>query len=59
MKIVFEGDFFQTVDYMRKLEKLEWGFFWDEVSFEMKEYPQASITITLYTISLNPNWIGI
>jgi len=59
MQIVFEGDYFQTLDYIRKLENLEWGFFWDQVNFEMKEYPQASTTITLYTLSLNPDWIGI
>ncbi|MFQ5659806.1 MAG: type II secretion system protein GspM [Gammaproteobacteria bacterium] len=59
MRIEVTGSFFETLDYLHALEKLERGFFWDQVSFEVKEYPDATVTITLYTLSLNSNWIGI
>ena len=59
MQIEIAGNYFETLNYMRALEDLEWGFFWDQVSFEVKDYPQAKTRITLYTISLSQNWIGI
>lgn len=59
MKIEFRGNFFQTLDYMRALEDLKQGFFWDEVKFEVQDYPDSVTTLTLYTLSLNPDWIRI
>ena len=59
LQIQFEGNFFATLDYLRKLEQLQWKFIWDDIKFEVKEYPQATTTLSLYTISLNKNWIGV
>lgn len=59
MQIEFQGNFFQTLDYMRALEDLKQGFFWDEVKFEVHDYPDSVTTLTLYTLSLNPDWIRI
>lgn len=59
MKIVFEGDFFTTLDYIRKLESLDWRFFWDSIEFQVDEYPRSTSSVTLYTLSLEENWIGI
>lgn len=58
LQIEFNGDFFATLDYLKKLEKLEWNFFWDNIKFQVKDYPDATSILTLYTISLNKNWIG-
>lgn len=58
MEIRFAGDFFSTLKYMRKLEQLEWGFFWDSVDFAVSEYPQSVTSIRVFTLSLNPDWIG-
>ena len=59
MKIQFQGDFYETLDYIRALEGLRQGFFWDEINFEVKDYPDSVTTLTLYTLSLNPDWIRI
>jgi len=59
MKIVFEGDYFTTLDYIRKLETLEWRFFWDSIEFIVEDYPRTISSVTLYTLSLDENWIGI
>ena len=58
MEIQFTGDFFSTMNYMRKLEQLEWGFFWDGVDFAVSDYPKSTTSIRVFTLSLNPNWIG-
>lgn len=59
LQIQFDGDFFATLEYLRELEQLDSKFFWDNIKFEMNEYPDATSTLTLYTISLNKNWIGV
>jgi len=59
MQIEFRGDFFETLDYLRALEGLQQGFFWDKVEFEVQDYPDSVTTLTLYTLSLNPDWIRI
>lgn len=58
MEIQFSGDFFSTLNYMRKLEKLPWGFYWGRVDFKVKNYPQAKASIRLFTLSLDSKWIG-
>ena len=59
LRIEFEGNFFATLEYMRRLEELEWNFFWDGITFKVIDYPDASGTLSFYTISLDKNWIGV
>lgn len=59
LKISFEGDYLSTLDYVRELESLKWGFFWDQFEFEVKQYPLAKATITVFTLSLDKDWIGV
>lgn len=58
MEVQFTGDFFSTLNYLRKLEQLEWGFFWDSVDFSVSDYPRSVASIRVFTLSLNPDWIG-
>lgn len=59
LQIVFDGNFFATLEYLKKLEQLKWNFIWDDIKFEVTQYPEATTTLTLYTVSLNKNWIGV
>jgi MSHA biogenesis protein MshJ len=58
MQMEFSGDFFATLEFMRKLEALEWKFFWDNVNFVVTEYPQGVARISVFTLSLDRHWIG-
>jgi len=55
----FEGDYMSTLQYLRELEALEWGFFWENLEYEVIEYPRGRVSITLYTLSLEKDWIGV
>jgi MSHA biogenesis protein MshJ len=55
----FEGDYMSTLQYLRELEALEWGFFWENLEYEVIEYPRGRVSITLYTLSLERDWIGV
>jgi len=59
LRIEFEGNYFTTIDYMKKLEGLKWKFFWDGIHYKVTDYPDATGSLSLYTISLDKNWIGV
>jgi len=58
VRLKLQGSFFSVLDFLRKLEQLEWKFFWDAVEFRVVDYPDATVEITVYTISMEPTWIG-
>lgn len=58
LRIVFNGSFMATLEYVRDLESLENTFIWDELELEITDYPQGRASITVYTISLDKAWIG-
>jgi MSHA biogenesis protein MshJ len=53
-----QGGFFEVNGFLRKLEALEWKFFWDAIEYRVLDYPDAMVELTLFTISLEPTWIG-
>jgi MSHA biogenesis protein MshJ len=59
LKIVFEGDYMSTLAYVQALESLGYGFFWENLELNVKEYPDSTVTITVFTLSLDENWIGV
>ncbi|MBI1732536.1 MAG: hypothetical protein HYR49_07175 [Gammaproteobacteria bacterium] len=58
VKLVLQGSFFSVLEFLRKLERLDWKFFWDAIDFRVVDYPDATVEITVFTISLEPTWIG-
>ena len=59
LMIAFEGDYMSTLSFMQEIESLEWGFFWDSLEYEVIDYPTSRVVITLFTLSLDKNWIGV
>ena len=59
MRIVFEGDYFKTLAYLRALEAMPWRLYWDNVEYQVSDYPKARVAITVHTLSLHEGWIGV
>ena len=57
--IEFEGDFFNTLRYLRFLEDITGSFFWDSISFRQLDWPNAHITLEIHTLSTNQGFIGV
>jgi MSHA biogenesis protein MshJ len=55
----FSGDYHSTLEYLQRLEELPWQFFWESVEIKMDRYPQANVTLTLQTLSLERSLMGI
>jgi len=59
LRIVFKGDYFKTLDYLRSLEAMPWNLYWDNVEYSVTKYPKANVEITVHTLSLHEGWIGV
>lgn len=59
MRIQFRGGYGDIVRYLRELESLPWRMYWGEISLVSDQYPQSTVTLTLYTLSLDEAWIGV
>lgn len=57
--IEFRGSYLSTLKYLHELDKLPWQFYWDSVELDVKHYPEATVTITVHTLSLDKDWIGV
>lgn len=59
VELVIEGGYFDLLAYLERLEGLRWQFQWDGLEVETVDYPRARATVTLSTLSLAEDWIGV
>lgn len=59
LELVFQGDYFSTIKYLRFIEEISGSFFWDSITFSQVDWPQAIVTLKIHTISTNSGFIGV
>jgi MSHA biogenesis protein MshJ len=59
VQISFAGSYLDALAYLRALEALPYAFFWDTIDFEVVDYPRATTSIVVYTLSLDSRWMGV
>jgi MSHA biogenesis protein MshJ len=59
IKIKLSGSYFQLRDYLTQLEALSWKFFWQEFTYQLKEYPVSELEIEMYSLSTKRGFIGV
>lgn len=59
VEIAVQGGYQDLMQYLEQLEKLPWQLFWGKVSLNVDEYPKATLTLDLFTISLEKTWLNI
>ena len=57
-EMALSGNYFQTLSFLQHLEKMS-GFYWQALDYEVEDYPNATITLQLNTLSLEEDWIGV
>lgn len=57
-ELVFMGEYFQTIDYLKQLENSGKHIFWDDFSYTVKTYPTAHVSLTVYTLTSEEGWVG-
>ncbi|GAB2838804.1 type II secretion system protein GspM [Pseudoduganella ginsengisoli] len=59
VQIVVEGSYLDMVAYMQALEAMPEQLFWGKATLNAKQYPKATLSLTLYTLSLDQKWIAL
>jgi len=52
LQLQLEGSYLATLRYLHALDTLPWKFFWEDIDFEVLEYPNAQVTLNIYTLGL-------
>lgn len=59
IQITVRGGYLDMLRYLAELEKMPAQMFWGEVSMNVDKYPDAVLTLTLYTLSLDQTWLTV
>ena len=59
IQITVRGGYLDMLRYLAALEKMPVQMFWGEVSLSVEKYPDAVLTLTLYTLSLDKTWLTV
>ncbi len=59
VKITVIGGYASLLQYLSALERLPVKMFWGMADMKVVKYPDAELTLTLYTLSLDKTWLQI
>lgn len=59
VKMVFTGSYNDTQSFLEMLEKIEWQVYWDQMTFDVKSYPESELTIKFFTLSTEKVFIRV
>lgn len=59
VEISLQGRYPDVLDYLDRLEKLPWRMFWSEARVDTRSYPAVRITVTVFTLSLDEDWLVV
>lgn len=59
VRITVRGGYLDLMRYVTALEKMPSQMFWGEASLSVEKYPDATFTLTLYTLSLDKTWLAV
>ncbi|MFT3928981.1 MAG: type II secretion system protein GspM [Spongiibacteraceae bacterium] len=58
LTLELKGRYFDIVEYLQALENLQWHFYWEKLDYKVDKYPDAIVTLKVYTLSNRESWIG-
>lgn len=59
VEIVLQGSYLDMIQYMQGLEALPVQLFWGGARLDAEQWPQARLTLTLYTLSMDEKWMKL
>lgn len=58
-ELIVRGSFFDLVAYLQALEAMDWRFYWEALYFNQVNYPNAVITLKVYTLTTDEGLFGV
>jgi len=59
LNLRLEGEYLETIRFMRQVEELNVNFFWESLSYDVNEYPDGTINLNIFTLSTQRGFIGV
>jgi MSHA biogenesis protein MshJ len=59
VEVTVRGNYLDMLNYMAALEAMPTQLFWGKAELQVEEYPSARLTLTLYTLSLDAQWMKL
>lgn len=59
VEIVVQGTYLDMMSYMSALEAMPWQLFWGKAKMHVETYPEATLSLTLFTLSLDKKWLNL
>lgn len=59
VEVSVSGSYAELTQYLDTLEKLPWRMFWGKAEMRVEAYPRITLTITLYTLSMDKTWLSV
>lgn len=59
VELTLEGGFADLLSYLQALEAMPERLLWGQVSFKVEQYPRATLTLRVHTISRDRHWLEI
>ncbi len=59
LEIVVEASYSRMVEYLERLDDIKWKVFWQNLEYEIKEYPKGQLKIKIYTLSTSKEVLGV
>lgn len=59
VEIMVQGGYLDMMNYLAALEAMPWQLFWGRAKLSVDEYPKTTLTLTLFTLSLDKAWLNI
>jgi len=48
LEVKFQADYFSTIQYLSRLEKLPWHVYWDSLQYRVQTYPKGDVIIKFH-----------
>lgn len=59
IEITLSGGYLDMLSYLQELEKLPTQMYWGSMDFSVAEYPNATLKLVVYTLSLDRAWMVV
>ena len=59
VEIVVYGNYLDVMNYLTALESMRWQLYWSKAKFQVASYPNGTLSLTVYTLSLDKTWLNL
>lgn len=59
VEITLRGGYEQLYNYLARLERTDWRMFWSRARLTTEDHPRLTMTLTIYTLSLDKAWLEV